>query len=127
MKHYTSDSWSMIEARQGPALARPGTLALLLISPHVGRYYDRGGVLPALSIRVRTKPCFLTSHSLYVYYNGNVKMCCNVLAAVDAHHEYLLGNVRQRDLIDVWTSDAFEVLREHHRRANWSTTPVCTT
>jgi MoaA/NifB/PqqE/SkfB family radical SAM enzyme len=117
--------WYAIDARQGPALGRAGAPELLLISPEVGRYYDRGGVLPHLSIAVRTKPCMLTSHSLSVDYRGNVKMCCNVLAAVDAHQVYLLGNVRERDIFDVWNSDTFEKIRENHRRADWSATPVC--
>jgi len=125
-KHFLKrEKWREVTVRQGPALELPGSLSVLLISPEVGRYYDRGGILPSLSIAKRTKPCLMTSHSLSVDYEGNIKMCCNVVARCDAHRPYVLGNVKERDLIEVWNSQQFDVLREHHLRADWSTTPIC--
>jgi hypothetical protein len=120
-------NWQEVLARQGPALVHAGHPEMILISPCVDRYYDRGGSVPALSIENRTKPCLLTSNSLSVDYLGNIKMCCNVVTGNKLHERYLVGNVRENDLLEMWNSEAFDVLREHHRRANWSATPICKT
>ena len=45
-------------------------------------------------------------------------MCCNVVAHHDGHRPYLLGNVKERDLIEVWSSKEFDLLRERHVRAD---------
>lgn len=117
--------WRETVVRQGPALQLTESLSMLLVSPNVGRYYDRGGILPSLSIVERTNPCLMTSHSLSVDYEGNIKMCCNVVARFEAHRPYLLGNVKERDLIEVWKSSQFQLLRERHLMADWSKSPLC--
>ncbi len=119
--------WQEVLVRQGPALVHAGRPDLILISPHVDRYYDRGGTLPHLSIDNRTMPCLLTSNSLSVDYMGGIKMCCNVVTGKDLHRDYFLGNVRDHDLLKVWNSKAFDTLREHHRISDWSVTPICRT
>ena len=93
-----------MSARQGPALKLTGALSMILISPRIDRYYDRGGILVPLSTPQRTEVCLMTSHSLSVDYEGNIKMCCNVVAHNDGHRTYLHGNVKERDLIEVWNS-----------------------
>jgi radical SAM protein with 4Fe4S-binding SPASM domain len=117
--------WQELLVRQGPALVHAGCPEIILISPYVDRYYDRGGTIPPLSIKNRTIPCLLTSNSLSVDYKGNIKMCCNVVAGNEYHRDYLLGNVRDHDVLDVWNSQAFDVMRERHKRADWSATPIC--
>lgn len=122
-----SREWQEVLARQGPALLHAGNPEIILISPHVERYYDRGGTLPQLSISERTAPCLLTSNSLSIDYQGNIKMCCNVVTGSAHHKDYLLGNIRDCDLLQVWNSPAFETIRDRHRRADWSATPICKT
>lgn len=120
-----SKNWKEVSARQGPALVHAGSPELILINPRVDRYYDRGGSIPTLSIENRTAPCLLTSNSLSVDYKGNIKMCCNVVTGNELHREYFLGNVQDRDLLEVWNSQAFDIMREHHKSADWSATPIC--
>jgi hypothetical protein len=117
--------WREIIVRQGPALELTGSPSMLLINPDVDRYYDRGGILPTLSIAQRTKPCFMTSHSISIDYAGNIKMCCNVVARHSSHRPYLIDNVMDSDVIEIWNSQQFESLRQCHMKSDWSTTPIC--
>ena len=119
--------WQEEIVRQGPALLGSGYPEILLISPQVQNYYDRGGLLPLLSIQSRTSPCSLTSNSLSVDYKGDIKMCCNVVSDHEGHKQYVLGNVETLDPVEAWNSKAFELLRALHKRADWSTTPICKT
>ncbi len=119
--------WSEAFLRQGPALVRENPVAIELISPDVSRYYDRGGMLPVLSIPHRSTPCFLTSHSLSIDYLGNIKMCCNMVTGHAPHERYMFGNVKEYDPIDLWNSPHFTQVRWYHRRARWTGTPICVT
>lgn len=119
--------WQEVVVRQGPALVHADHPETILISPDVSRYYDRGGTIPWLSVDERTKPCFLTSNSLSIDCEGNIKMCCNVITGNAQHREYFLGNVRDDDILEVWNSEIFENIRERHRRSDWSITPICRT
>ena len=119
--------WDLVTARQGPALVHAGPPELILISPHVTQYYDRGGTISWLSLQGRTKPCFLTSNSLSIDYLGNIKMCCNVVTGHVPHEAYVLGNVACDDVVEVWNSRRFRKIREQHERADWSSTPICGT
>lgn len=117
-------AWSQILARQGPALVHKGPPELILISPDVSQYYDRGGTIPWLSRQIRTAPCLLTSNSLSIDYLGNIKMCCNVVTGHTAHEEHFLGNVARDDLVEVWNSNRFNAIRQKHIRADWSATQI---
>ena len=123
----SSKKWDEVTARQGPSLVHHGGPEVILISPDIERYYDRGGTVPWLSLEMRTKPCFLTSHSLSVDYMGKIKMCCNVVTGNSLHGEYFLGDVRDDDILEVWNSSKFDAIREHHRRSDWSMTRICKT
>lgn len=119
--------WTEVTARQGPALLYSGEPEIILISPRIDRYYDRGGTIPWLSVESRTTPCLLTASSLSIDYEGNIKMCCNVVTGNRAHRNYMLGNVRDNDIIDIWNSVRFETLRDRHARADWTDTSICKT
>lgn len=120
-------SWKEALLRQGPALVNEGPPELLLISPRIGQYYDRGGILPFLSAEHRKTPCFLTSNSLSIDFKGNIKMCCNVTAAHAAHSPYIWGNINDDDPVAVWNSAQFNSCRARHTKSDWSETPICRT
>lgn len=126
-KFLRAKDWSEVVARQGPALIHTGPPEVILISPEVEQYYDRGGLIPWLSLENRTKPCFLTSNSLSIDYEGNIKMCCNVVTGSRPHNGYFFGSVRDNDIIEVWNSSRFEAMRGCHQQSDWSLTPICTT
>lgn len=117
--------WDETRVRQGAALTSREGLEVLIISPCIDIYYDRGGLLPFLSIENRDKPCRLTSSSLSVDYLGNIKMCCNVLSGYPAHETYIMGNIRNDDLVAVWNSSQFEAMRRRHLKSDWSMSEIC--
>jgi hypothetical protein len=119
--------WKEAELRQGRGLVLDEPISIELISPDVGRYYDRGGTLPSLSLARRTAPCLLTSHSLSIDYRGQIKMCCNIVTNHAAHEPYLFGDIRECDPIDAWNSPAFVSIRRRHREADWTMTSICNT
>ncbi len=119
--------WEQVDLRQGPSFLHLGLPEIMIISPDVGKYYDRGGTIPKLSRPNRTSPCLLTSNSLSVDYLGNVKMCCNVVTGYAPHQDYFLGDAAQVDILEVWNSTKFERLRKKHVSADWSSSSLCST
>ncbi len=117
--------WDEELVRQGAALICNGDFEIILISPCIDNYYDRGGIIPFLSIEKRTKPCFLTSNSLSIDYMGQIKMCCNVVSNYDKHQQYILGNTQDNDILEVWNSNSFNIIRSCHKNSDWSNTDIC--
>ncbi|MCP4099447.1 MAG: radical SAM/SPASM domain-containing protein [Planctomycetaceae bacterium] len=126
-KFLATRTWELATVRQGLGLISRGKVEMIIISPNIDGYYDRGGVIPWLSTKAREARCFLTSNSLSVDYLGDIKMCCNVVTGQQGHGQYVLGNVKDLDLIEVWNSPRFEEYRRLHLQANWSATPICIT
>jgi radical SAM protein with 4Fe4S-binding SPASM domain len=42
---------------------------------------------------------------IYIEYNGSVVPCCNIRSDVDNHREYILGNIAEQKIIDIYLSD----------------------
>jgi len=119
--------WTEGSVRQGSSLVRTAPIPVVLISPDVDRYYDRGGTLATWSASRRTEPCTLTSRSMSIDHLGDVKMCCNVVSGHPAHGQYVLGNVLAIDPIELWGSEPFSRIRARHLCADWVSTPICVT
>lgn len=76
---------------------------------------DRGGVIEQIKERSqskRTKPCYYPLMDIYIDYNGLVMPCCNLRSDVSAHAPYILGDVAQENLFDLFMNDKFIALRE---------------
>ena len=116
-----------VSVRQGLALVTDCPMSVIIISPDVTRYYDRGGTLPALSIKNRSAPCLLTSRSQSIDHRGDIKMCCNIVTGHQAHRRYFYGNAQEHDPIEVWNSTRYSDIRARHRRADWIDSPICAT
>ncbi len=99
-----------------------------VISPDItGTYNTRGGSVTTLPVlaRARTAPCLMTATSLVVDYRGEVKMCCCVYPESAEHAGYVIGNVREHRLLDLWNSEAMAAYRVAHAAADWSLSPAC--
>jgi radical SAM protein with 4Fe4S-binding SPASM domain len=124
--------WQWMPVRQGLAARWEDSAAGVLIEvirPAVAAYNDRGGtaVVP-LTPRPRTDPCAMTATSLSVDYRGVVKMCCNVIPdSAAAHERYVVGNLAQASMADLWTHPLMQDWRARHARADWSASPACRT
>jgi hypothetical protein len=116
-------------ARQGlGALCEFDGVRLEVISPAIEKTYNtRGGsvtMLPVLA-KMRTAPCLMTATSLVVDYRGAVKMCCCVYPESAPHEQYVIGNVGERLLLELWRSEAMNAYRAAHAKADWSHSPAC--
>lgn len=115
--------------RQGlGASAEHEGVRIEVISPNIlGSYNTRGGSITTLPVLARTRsdPCWMTATSLVVDYRGQVKMCCCVYPEATEHEGYVLGNVREHRLLDLWNSEAMNAYRTAHAQADWSLSPAC--
>ncbi len=74
---------------------------------------DRGGTLKDLSINVRRSPCMSPFSRLYVDWTGEVFPCCNLRTDYPGHKEYMLGNVNNTPLMDIFYSKTSNFMRRH--------------
>jgi radical SAM protein with 4Fe4S-binding SPASM domain len=72
---------------------------------------DRGGTLKDLSIKVRRSPCESPFSRLYVDWTGDVFPCCNLRTDVPEHKDYVMGNVKQESLMDIFFSKTGNFMR----------------
>jgi radical SAM protein with 4Fe4S-binding SPASM domain len=74
---------------------------------------DRGGFLEFLKRGdIRTSPCISPFRRMYVDWTGDVLPCCNLRGDIDAHKDYVLGNIKNSTLQDVFFSDTSNSIRK---------------
>ncbi|GAB2749197.1 radical SAM/SPASM domain-containing protein [Kitasatospora kifunensis] len=123
--------WRFSEVRQGLAAtwtdAGTGT-RVEVIRPAIDTYNDRGGtaVVPKDG-ELRRSPCLMTATSISVNYLGEVKMCCNVEPLEEQHRQYVVGNVRDASLGELFGGPLMAVWRERQAQADWSASAACRT
>lgn len=124
--------WQFQSVRQGLAAVGEHLASgarVEVIRPSVTTYNDRGGtaVVPAIGAR-RSAPCLMTSTSASVDYRGEMKMCCNVIPDSAAEHDrYVVANLAEVTLAEVWGGEQMAEWRARHRVADWSASPACRT
>jgi radical SAM protein with 4Fe4S-binding SPASM domain len=72
---------------------------------------DRGGSIKDLSIQARRSPCESLFVRLYVDWTGDVMPCCNLRADIPEHKKYILGNVKNMSLVDIYFSQIANMMR----------------
>lgn len=55
--------------------------------------------------RLRTVPCLEPSKFIGIDYNGSVVPCCHVRSDNTDHEDFVLGNINDQDLVDIFYSD----------------------
>jgi radical SAM protein with 4Fe4S-binding SPASM domain len=78
------------------------------------RYKDNVGHLDKLSI------CHMPWNRMAITWDGDVVGCCNDFLA-----KYKNGNVRDRHVLDVWNSPAYQRLRAAVHRKDYASLDVC--
>lgn len=117
-------SWCEAQGKHLALYAQLYGVDLELISPDTERFSTRGGTAQGMGTR-RTVPCWMTHDSIAIDYQGNIKMCCNVVSEVEEHRRYILGNVRHDDVLELWSGKRFSAFRSGHSVADWSLSPIC--
>lgn len=78
---------------------------------------DRGGVIDVES-KIRTAPCFHPNMQVSIDYDGIYTLCCNIRSDIVEHKNYLIGNVENDSLFELFTSNKIIEFRKHLLREN---------
>ena len=74
---------------------------------------DRGGALEELSLEERrTEPCLEPDRFIGVDYNGNIMPCCVTRSDIDSHQDFILGNIKEQSVMDIFNSERAKTFRE---------------
>ena len=63
---------------------------------------DRGGLVDINAEYSRISPCTVPFTDLYIEYNGNMVPCCNIRSDAEKHIPYVMGNVGQSSILDIY-------------------------
>jgi radical SAM protein with 4Fe4S-binding SPASM domain len=91
-----------------PAMNWAGSISLK--SPHPMPYIDRAAM----------GPCTELWHTMYIYQNGEVALCC-----VDWDNEFGLGDLKKNSIHAVWNNDSYKRVRTLHKEGNYEELPYC--
>jgi radical SAM protein with 4Fe4S-binding SPASM domain len=78
--------------------------------------YKRGGA----EITPRTRTCKLIWERMTVFWNGDVPLCCQ-----DVDGEWLMGNLNERSIQEIWSSERLLSVRRAHREKRFQMLPLC--
>jgi radical SAM protein with 4Fe4S-binding SPASM domain len=85
----------------------------LFVPDIIGRGNDRGGHLKDLKLKKpRTSPCRSPFSGLYIDWTGDVLPCCNLRGDIEAQKSFVMGNIREDSLQDVFLSKASGAIRK---------------
>jgi len=65
-------------------------------------------------------PCQRLWTGLNVHFDGSVVPCC-----LDFNDEYVVGNVKEQTLEQIWNGEKFRKIRELHKNKQWGTILMC--
>jgi radical SAM protein with 4Fe4S-binding SPASM domain len=98
---------------------------------HWKRIVDNARVAPAaeqyatfreggLRRSVRTRTCNQLWERMTVYWNGDVALC-----QADIDGDYLLGNLKEQSITEIWNGGKVTLTRDAHRRSDFEAFPMC--
>lgn len=73
---------------------------------------DRGGIIQGVNIKERTSQCFLPNMQVSIDYDGTYSMCCNIRSDLEAHKDYIIGNIRDNTIFELFTNDKIINIRK---------------
>jgi len=96
-----------------------------VISPKVYEFTNRGGLLNNnVNLIKRIDPCFLSSYSAAIDYQGNMKFCCQIYD-VNMNKNYCIGNILDLGFRKLWFSESMNESRYRLAVADFSGLPAC--
>lgn len=100
-------------------LKRP-TKPYLVRKMRLGKLNNRAGAMNLRRTYVRDFPCFEPTYFIGVDYNGSVSPCCNMRSDVGLHKPYMLGNINDSSIFDIWKSPKARKFRKDTKNAKFS-------
>ncbi|WP_286033137.1 radical SAM/SPASM domain-containing protein [Brachyspira pilosicoli] len=73
---------------------------------------DRGGIIQGVNIKERTSQCFLPNIQVSIDYDGTYSMCCNIRSDVEEHKDYIIGNIRDNTIFELFINDKIINIRK---------------
>ena len=73
---------------------------------------DRGGIIQGVNIKERTSQCFLPNMQVSIDYDGTYSMCCNIRSDVEEHKDYIIGNIRDNTIFELFANDKIINIRK---------------
>jgi len=73
----------------------------------------RGNSINTIERRNRNKPCLMPLKEIYIDYNGSVMPCCNFRSDIKEHKKFIMGNVNENTIAEIFCNDKYIWLREH--------------
>ena len=67
------------------------------------------------NMELRTIPCAEPTYYLNISYDGSVMPCCHMRPDNPNHKEYILGNIKEQSIIDIYYSEKAQQFREQVR------------
>ena len=77
---------------------------------------DRGGSINSVHIKredIRNYGCFYPISDLYIDYNGLIMPCCNMRSDIEAHKPYILGDIHNNNLFEIFTGEKMVNMRKY--------------
>lgn len=65
---------------------------------------DRGGIIDNVVLRERKSQCFLPNIQVPIDYDGSYTLCCNTRSDVIEHKDYIIGNVKNNTIFELFTN-----------------------
>ena len=85
-------------------------------APH---FWNRGGSVDLIPT-ITTKCCFIPFQWMTVNHKGDVYLCCG-----DWAYEQIFGNIREKNILDIWNCSEYNKYREYHLAEKGKLLPLC--
>lgn len=99
------------------------TKPYLVRNMRLGKINYRGGALKVHKKFERDFPCYEPVHFIGIDFNGSVMPCCNLRSDVSLHENYILGNIENNTLLEIYNKQHSKDFR--HKVGNLDFPEVC--
>lgn len=99
------------------------TKPYLVRNMRLGKINYRGGALKVHKKFERDFPCYEPVHFIGIDFNGSVMPCCNLRSDVSLHENYILGNIENNTLLEIYNKQHSIDFR--HKVGNLDFPEVC--
>lgn len=79
---------------------------------------NRAGSLETIKPVKREKPCWIPFKDIYIDYNGNLMPCCNMRSDVEGHKKFIMGNVNNNSLEEIFNNENYKKMRDILKKDN---------